>query len=181
MEYLRRLLACLWFTLAAALPAAGHANGDLPYDEAADARLQIRQALQAADASGKDVLLVFGANWCPECRRLDSSIHDDAGRLGDKRFEIVKVDVGHFDKNIDLARAYGNPIRKGIPGAAIVSADRELVYAGPLWDLLDPYQRVLKWALRLALLAVAAGSAFGAALLLRRRMRRRAAERATAA
>jgi hypothetical protein len=31
---------------------------------------------------------------------------------------VVKVDVGPFDRNVDLAQRYGVPLRKGIPTVA---------------------------------------------------------------
>ena len=34
-----------------------------------------------------------------------------------KSFKVIKVDVGNFDRNLDLAASYGNPMKKGIPVA----------------------------------------------------------------
>jgi thioredoxin 1 len=113
--------------LVASLCAVSQA-AELPYDEHANASEQVRQALQAAQAAHKDVLLVFGANWCPDCRVLDSALHGQgAASIGD-RFVVVKVDVGNFDKNLDLAKRYQVPLRKGIPAAAVVRADDTLLY-----------------------------------------------------
>jgi len=120
-----------------ALPAMA---AGLPYDEHANARVDLDDAMRAARHSGKNMLVVYGANWCADCLRLDSRIHDNNGLLGDKRYVIVKVDVGRFDKNIDLAQMHGNPISKGIPGAAVVSPDGQTLYSGPLINLLEPYQ-----------------------------------------
>lgn len=169
-----RTVKNLWFLLACLLAAGRLFAASLPYDERADARAEIRRALLQAGTSGKQVLLVFGANWCPDCRRLDASIYDDAGRLGPKRFLIVKVDVGDFDKNIDLAQAFGNPIRKGIPGAAIVSADRRVLYAGPLSHLVESYRHALRMGLKLAAAAIALAVVAGLLVRLRRRSGRRA-------
>jgi protein disulfide-isomerase len=99
---------------------------ELPYDEHANAPEQVRQAVAAAHAARKDVLLVFGANWCPDCRVLDSVLHQNAA-ISD-RFVIVKIDVGDFNKNLDLVRRYEVPLRKGIPAAAVVSDQDELLY-----------------------------------------------------
>lgn len=125
------------FFLLAAIPALA---ANLPYDEQANARVAVAEAMRNARDSGKNLLVVYGANWCADCLRLDSRIHDDNGQLGDKRFVIVKVDVGRFDKNTDLASMHGNPISKGIPGAAIVSPEGKTLYSGPLINLLEPYQ-----------------------------------------
>jgi thioredoxin 1 len=106
--------------LTASLSCMAQAT-ELPYDEHANATEQVHQAVLAARAAHKDVLLVFGANWCPDCRVLDSVLHDKAA-IND-RFVIVKVDVGNFNKNLDLAKRYEVPLGKGIPAAAVVSGD----------------------------------------------------------
>ncbi|MEG1833392.1 MAG: thioredoxin family protein, partial [Burkholderiaceae bacterium] len=79
---------------------------------------------------GKKVMVVFGANWCPDCRVLDQQIKE--GRLKalvDRQLVTVKVDVGRFKKNLDLAEAYGVPLKKGIPTLAVLDANGRAVYA----------------------------------------------------
>lgn len=125
--------------LCMAMPTTA-AGAALPYDERANARIDIEDAMRSARNSGKNMLVVYGANWCADCLRLDSRIHDDNGLLGDRRYVIVKIDVGRFDKNVDLAQLHGNPISKGIPGAAVVSPEGQTLYSGPLINLLEPYQ-----------------------------------------
>lgn len=94
------------------------------YDEAADAHADIEQGQARAAASGRRLLVVFGANWCGDCRVLDMAMKQ--GRLKaliDARFVVVKVDVARFDKNVDLAQRYGVPLKKGIPTVAVLAAD----------------------------------------------------------
>jgi protein disulfide-isomerase len=120
----------LWYLLLAASMAVSTAclAGDLPYDEHANAAAGVREALAEAHASHKDVLLVFGANWCPDCRALDAALHArQAAALGEK-FVLVKVDVGNFDRNLDLARHYEVPLQKGIPAVAMLTGDDRLLY-----------------------------------------------------
>ena len=101
----------------------------LPYNEAADAKADVRQALSAAQATKRPVLLVFGANWCEDCRALDTSLKTAKNaELMAKGFVVVKVDVGHFDRNLDVASVYGDPIKKGIPAAVILSPDNQILY-----------------------------------------------------
>ncbi len=120
--------------LAASLTAVSHAAG-LPYDERANATEEVRQAIQAAHRAHKDVLLVFGANWCPDCRALDEALHGRGAAPINDRFVIVKVDVGNFDKNLDLAKRYEVPLRKGIPAAAVVNGDDAVLYVTKAGEL----------------------------------------------
>ena len=128
---MRRRPLLLWAASAAAVGAA-----PLPYDELADARAAIRAALGAVGAGPRRVLIIFGANWCEDCRSLDQALK--RGRNAEllaREFEVVKVDVGRFDRNLDIAKAYGDPIRKGIPAAVVLSADERVLYATKAGEL----------------------------------------------
>ena len=118
------------FFLATLLLAGAVHAATLPYDDSADAKAAVRSALAAAKARHGKVLLIFGANWCGDCRALDKALRTDRNaRLVSGEFTVVKVDVGRFNRNLDVAEAYGDPIRKGIPAAVIVSGDNRVVYA----------------------------------------------------
>jgi thioredoxin 1 len=110
---------------------------DLPYDEKADAHADLTRALTQAKADNKKVLAVFGANWCKDCRELDKALHGKSAALIDGKFVVVKIDVGNFDKNTDLAKDYGNPIKKGIPAAVVLTPDNKVVYATRGGELAD--------------------------------------------
>ncbi|MFC6522556.1 thioredoxin family protein [Undibacterium arcticum] len=118
-----------------ATAAVGATN--LPYDEKADANADLKQALSQAKSSNKKVLVVFGANWCPDCRELDKALHGKSAALIDGKFIVVKVDVGQFDKNLELAKSYGNPIKKGIPAAVLLTSDNQVLYASKGGELSD--------------------------------------------
>jgi len=115
--------------LAAGSLAFGAAAAGLPYDEGADATAELQRALAAARVDRNDVLLVFGANWCPDCRELDKALNGSSHALIAGHFQVVKVDVGRFDKNLELANQYGNPIKMGIPAVVVLSADNRIVYS----------------------------------------------------
>jgi len=124
------LLFAFALTLAHAAP--------LPYDENADAKADLQRALSAAKTSGTPVLVIFGANWCQDCRALDAALQTGKNaELVKREFRVVKVDVGRFDKNLDIAEAYGNPIKKGIPAAVVLSPDNKVLYATRLGELAD--------------------------------------------
>ena len=124
------VLAALLATVAIAAP--------LPYDESADAKAAVKQALAAAKESRIPVFLIFGANWCEDCRALDRAIQSGkSAELLAREFRVVKVDIGNFDRNLDLVAAYGNPIKKGIPAAVVLSPDNEVLYATRAGELAD--------------------------------------------
>jgi thioredoxin 1 len=100
-----------------------------PYDEKADAAADVQHAIATAQADHKKVLLVFGANWCEDCRALDKAMHGSSEHLIDSQFEVVKIDIGNFDKNLALANRFGNPIAKGIPSVVVVDTHSQVIYA----------------------------------------------------
>ena len=121
-----------------ALLAAMATAAPLPYDESADAKAAVQQALAAAKESRVPVFVIFGANWCEDCRALDLAITNGKNaELLARQFKVVKVDVGRFDRNLDLANAYGNPIRRGIPAAVVLSPNNEVLYATRAGELAD--------------------------------------------
>ena len=110
---------------AVLLLAAGCADKrPKPYDERADARVDLNRALQQAREQSKPVLVVFGANWCADCQALARQMADGpvASHVA-QRFVVTKVDVGDFNKNLDLARQMGDAVKKGIPAVAVLRAD----------------------------------------------------------
>ena len=124
------LLAGASFHTAQAQSAPAQAPAAAAYDEQADAEKDIAAAQARAKAAGKPVLLIFGANWCGDCLALDKALKVPANaELVKSRFEVVKVDVGRFDRHLEIAARLGNPIKKGIPAAVVLTADGKAAYA----------------------------------------------------
>ncbi|MBI4998242.1 MAG: thioredoxin family protein [Rhodocyclales bacterium] len=119
---------CLF--LIALLLAACSPKAPGPYDERADARAALQSAQAAAAAANQPVFVVFGANWCEDCRALDKAMHaEPSASLIARSFQVVKIDVGNFDRNQDIVATYDNPTRKGIPAAVLLSPDGKTLYA----------------------------------------------------
>jgi thioredoxin 1 len=97
---------------------------------AGDARAEIQHALAAAGKDHKRVLLVFGANWCYDCHVLDAAFHSpELAPVVEKNFEVVHVDIGEGDKNQDLMQQYEVPMKRGIPGVAVLASDGKLLFS----------------------------------------------------
>jgi thioredoxin 1 len=75
---MRRALSKL-LTLLALLPAGLAIAQPAPvYDEVADAQADVQRALTDAALARVPVLLVFGANWCGDCKVLDLAFKSGA-------------------------------------------------------------------------------------------------------
>ena len=132
------LIAASSTALAAETTAAPAVALKPVYNEQADARAELNVALGQAAKDKKNVLVVFGANWCPDCRSLSEKMSaGDLANQVDKRFVVLKVDVGRFNKNTDLAAQMGVPLKKGIPAVAVLKNDGTVASATGAGELAD--------------------------------------------
>ena len=105
---------------------------DAPYDERADAVAAVDAAFDRAQSSGKRVAVIFGANWCPDCRILSGMMQlPTFEAFLDAHYELVKVDVGRYDRNQDLVQRFGfSQGLEGVPTVVITTAEGAVVNAG---------------------------------------------------
>lgn len=111
----------------------------LPY-HAGDAKAAIAAARARAVKAHKRVLIDLGGNWCLDCRLLAGVMETPQMRpFVAKHFEVVTVDVGRFDQNMDIPAAYGIKGRlAGVPAVLIVDPrTNRLVNAGRETALAD--------------------------------------------
>ena len=133
---LTKSFTALAFTasLALSLPQAGaqtgfHVSRDL-YSETANPTADIAAALAQARREHKRVLLDFGGNWCGDCQVLYFYYHQPPNAdIIAKHYIIVYIDIGHMDKNVDVARKYHVPIAHGVPALGIIDAHGTVLYA----------------------------------------------------
>jgi hypothetical protein len=53
----------------------------------------------------------------------------ELARLIEQNYVVVNIDVGRFDKNLDIGKKYGVPVNKGIPAIAVLDPHGKLLYA----------------------------------------------------
>jgi thiol:disulfide interchange protein len=100
------------------------------YSAEADPKADIAATLKQASLEHKRVILDFGGDWCGDCQVLDIYLHQSPNaELFDKNFLMVHVDIGRFDKNLDIAEKYNIPLKKGVPALAVLDADGKLLYS----------------------------------------------------
>jgi len=78
----------------------------------------IEEARIAAHKNDKFLMVQFGASWCPDCIELSKSLKDSitSNRL-EQYFIVVNIDVGEFNRNLNVARSLGVDVTEGIPVA----------------------------------------------------------------
>jgi len=100
------------------------------YPPNADAHKEITNALHQAAAEHKRVILVFGYQRCGDCHVLNYRFHQEpANSIIAANYIVIHVDVGHFDKNLDLAQKYEIPLSKGVPALAVLDSNGKLLYS----------------------------------------------------
>jgi thioredoxin-related protein len=131
----------LWLVLAAALvllaaiiPAEVKSESKPAiYDPAADMKAQIAVAVKKAGVENRNVLLMFGGNYCPWCHRLHALFNADPEikKLLAERYVLLLVDVGEKPGQplnqdlVDLYRVKGF----GYPALAVLDKQGKLLCA----------------------------------------------------
>ncbi len=107
-----------------------------PFDAKANASNDADAALLRAKASGKMVLVILGANWCHDSRALAGWLAQPRfAAMVASRYELVYVDVGRKNRNLDIARRFGLSKVKGTPTLLILDATGKLLNRkdAPTW------------------------------------------------
>ena len=105
------------------------AMGSDIFDRKTAGEVLIEQALTQAQKEDKRVVVLFGANWCPWCRRLHRTFTEDQSILVrlHNDFVLVYVDANfRIDKkrNAAVLERYGDPIKKfGLPALVVLEKD----------------------------------------------------------
>ncbi|MEM8661121.1 MAG: thioredoxin family protein [Pseudomonadota bacterium] len=130
--YRSRLAVAFFLVLMCAASLAG----EYAYDPAGDPQASYEAALQQSTEQQKKVLLVFGSDWCPDCRSLNRKMAQEplATTIKD-HFVVAHVDIGNWDKNMGFTEQFGEPVANGIPSIAIISSDGELLYLSQAGEL----------------------------------------------
>jgi thiol-disulfide isomerase/thioredoxin len=112
---------------------------EYPFNEYADADSDVANAFVKARAQNKRVLIDLGANWCADCRILAGIMElPEVKRFLDAHFVVVVVDVGRFNRNLQIPARFGITQRlEGVPSVLIASSDGRLINANHTEALVD--------------------------------------------
>lgn len=126
-------LAALLLPLALAGAQAKPDKDIYPAPEVA--KRELKEALAKAEKLNKRVIVDFGGNWCGDCRVLDKYFHEEPNAtLLKENFILVDVNIGKFDKNLDIAKACDVPMDKGVPALAVLDSKGHPLFSQKLGE-----------------------------------------------
>src|SRR3954464_60687 len=100
-----------------------------PYDEGANAGAAVTAAFARAQKSHKRLLIDLGANWCVDCIVLANFLKlPEMQRFMAAHYEVVTVDVGRFNRNLQIPARFGVTKKlEGVPALLICTPDGKLI------------------------------------------------------
>jgi len=100
------------------------------YPAAVDAKKEIAESIATAAKTHKRVLLIFGGNWCYDCHVLDEAFHTpEIAPILNRNYVVAHIDIGEYNKNLDVAKQYEVPVERGVPAAAVLESDGKLLFS----------------------------------------------------
>ena len=104
----------------------------VPVEGAYSATLNVREAIRKARAQAaldsRLVLLNFGNNSCENCALLDELFQTAGVReFYNDRFVEIHIDLGEFERNMDVAAEYGHVADRGIPALSVIDPSGSLL------------------------------------------------------
>ena len=102
-------------------------NPDL-YPDANEAQKDLDCALAAAAKDHKNVIVVFGGNWCYDCHVLDATFKTPAiAPLLKSNYHVVHINIGEYDQNLAIAAKYQTVLTHGVPALAVLDDKGKLL------------------------------------------------------
>lgn len=131
LKKISALLIFLILSLSMAVSAADNKKRPSIYDSSLDVKAELKKAFVTAKKENKNILLMFGADWCPWCHKLHNLFHNnkEIKEYLKKHFITIMVDVGKDRKNplnqdiLKKARVGG----LGYPGLAVLNYKGQLL------------------------------------------------------
>jgi hypothetical protein len=87
------------------------------------------------------VLIDLGGNWCVDCLVLTNFVRlPEMRRFMDAHYEMVLVDVGRFNRNLQIPARFGITKRlEGVPALLIATPEGKLVNGDNIFATADAH------------------------------------------
>tara|TARA_B100001093_G_C26505113_1_gene875019 strand:- start:171 stop:746 length:576 start_codon:yes stop_codon:yes gene_type:complete len=100
----------------------------LPYERIDLSENDLLNFIEQTINNNKQPIVIFGANWCPDCRILSAVLDlQTVNKYMDDNFEILYIDLGRYDINMSLMEFFDIMPQQGIPRVVILNKDKEVL------------------------------------------------------
>ena len=100
----------------------------LPYDGTIYSVKNLNKFVNETIAANKQPILMFGANWCPDCRIFAGTMNIPKIKAYiEEKFNVLYIDVKRYEINMHLMEEYGIPSAEGIPRVLVFDKDKNLL------------------------------------------------------
>ena len=100
----------------------------LPYDEKVVDSLQLDEFIDLSISRGKQPVVIFGGNWCPDCRILEGTLAmPTIKKFLQKHYQVMHIDIGRYDRNMELMDHLNIESKKGVPRVVILDLEKNIV------------------------------------------------------
>ena len=100
----------------------------LPYDGNEISVEEVNKFLSQSIAENKQPIIIFGANWCPDCRIFSGTI--DIPKINEfieTYFNILYIDVKRYEINMNLIEYFDIPAEEGIPRVLVFDFNKNII------------------------------------------------------
>ena len=100
----------------------------LPYDEKVVDSLQLDEFIDLSISKGKQPVVIFGGNWCPDCRILEGTLAmPTIKKFLQQHYQVMHIDIGRYDRNMELMDPLNIESKKGVPRVVILDLEKNIV------------------------------------------------------
>lgn len=100
----------------------------LPYDEKVVDSLQLDEFINLSISKGKQPVVIFGGNWCPDCRILEGTLAmPTIKKFLQQHYQVMHIDIGRYDRNMELMDHLNIESKKGVPRVVILDLEKNIV------------------------------------------------------
>ena len=87
-----------------------------------------QELINFINTSTNQPVVIFGANWCPDCRILSAVLElPTVEKYMSENFETLYIDLGRYDINMSLMKYFEIMPQQGIPRVIILSKEKEVL------------------------------------------------------
>ena len=100
----------------------------LPYNGVVYKESEVDTFINDAIENSKQPIVIFGGNWCPDCRILDGTLKmPSIESYLESHYRILHIDVGRYDINMNLMDYFGIAKEKGVPRVLVFDMSKNII------------------------------------------------------